>query len=968
MSTMKKIYNIIAVALACVATASCAKEMIPSASQDNVLAEGLVEKTFVASRGEDLTKADLQTNLSTKWNATDTIAIWDGEAVRKFSVASLDKDGAVATFTGAVSETATSFVAVYPFTAFTSCSDAGLKVNIPATQTVAEGQIADPNALVSYAYAEKADAALSFKNLTSLARITVSAAAPAIKFVFSGNAAEKVCGACTVVTDKAEVSSIACEGAATINFSSADGANLKAGNYFLALAPATFDSGVTVIASDSTSTCVRTSQNALALLRNHGVSLGDVKATGTPLPKEIASVDDYLTFGTYATYYTSADVLTISADLDLQGAELTTPARFLGSIDGQNHRIYNYVIKSGVGTPNAGDAAVFGRVGAGKEAEPYYIKNIAFGTKDYDFATGKGTYDGVSKVTYESLNNGNDTYYYPGAVAYCYAYGTIENLVNFTPVEITSKCETPHRAGALLGTVKANVTIKDCTNYADLSDATQTCTKNPTVAGLVGALDGADCVVEGCKNYGNITVTSPKILDFAGLVAYDNYVATFKNCENHGNVTGKYELSNTTQLGGITSRATKGGTVFENCLNTGKVSAEFTGAFDVFAAGITGRAYGCDMTNVDNSGEVSLTVTNTGKNAFVGGVIANSVNQNNVLSKMVDCDNSGKVVVSGSGNRATNSGINGYNANNAPGLEMTNCHNTGELINAYSGTAANGGVGGVLCFSSGKTTMKNCSNKGNITFSGNVGNNTYVGGISSIWGTVATHVMDGCVNEGAIVIDNSNMTDESKILSVGGVAATTYGSLKNCVNKGTITTGTAAKSARLCVGGVCGGNYYLIPSVEGCTNEGAITVGTVSTAASNNIGGIVGPLSAKVLKNCSNKGNITVTGSAANLVFVGGIAGAALAKETGIAGELPATVGLDGCSVDCAIVTDSANAGHAGSVLGNVTVATEIALGATTPIAVKGSINGTALAAGALQTLGSAVTATNVTVNAVLAE
>lgn len=967
---MKKIFYIISAACAIAAAVSCEK---PEPSfREPVNMDGLVTVTFTVDREDVATKANLLENLQTCWSDNDTIAVYDGVEARKFGISSIAEDGR-ATFTGQVAEGATSFKAVYPYSAFVAVRHDTVDFKMPAAQVLSGKQVADPAALVFYAAATNINEPLHFKNLVSLVKVTVPAGTTSVLVKANADAqgvAPKIVNNVSVITTEEGFSSFECAGSETVTLAPAEGA-LRAGSYYIAVAPSTASAGIRCNVVSAEGAAIITSENSAAFARNGIVSLGNVaeneKATLVKLT--VGTVEEFRTFLDNASVFPSSAVLKISADLDLGGVDWTcSTERFLGSIDGQNHRIYNYVIKSGEGTANAGDAAVIGRVGAGKAAEPYYIKNIVFGSKDYDFATGQGTYDGVSKVTYESLNNGNDTYYYPGAIAYCYAYGTMENLVNFTPVEITSKCTTPHRAGALLGTVKANVTIRNCTNYGDISDNTQTCSKNPTIAGLVGAFDGANCLAEGCKNYGNVTVTAPKVLDFAGLVAYNNYVGTIKNCENHGKVYGKYEMTGSTNVGGICSRFTKGGSVLENCVNTGEILFEPTGAQDIFAAGLVGRAYGTSATNCDNSGKVSVVANNTGKKVYMGGVIANTVNQNTVLSSFTDCDNTGEVVLNGSGTCGFIAGVNGYNANNAPGLDMTNCTNTGAVTYAYNATTLNGGAAGVLMFSSGKTTITKCTNKGTITFAANVPANSYVGGISGIFGSVGTHVMDACVNEGAVVVDNSKMTDETKAMVAGGVIGTTLGSIKNCVNKGTITTGTAAKSARLCIGGITGGNNYVVPAVENCTNEGAITVGTVSTAAANCIGGIVGPLSCKVLTGCANKGNITVTGSAANLVFVGGIAGAALAKETNIAGELPATVGLDGCSVDCAIVTDSANAGHAGSVLGNVTVATEIALGATTPIAVKGSINGTALAAGALQTLGSAVTATNVTVNAVLAE
>ena len=173
---MKRIAYFIFAASVLIA-ASCSKEVSPLAdSNDNK-----VLKTFTA----DLEIADTKTSLvdgkKVHWTEGDKISVFDNVTNvpnnatndqikyknREFISANIQ--GAVADFTGYVTEGATEYVAVYPYMAGTQCNGE-IRVHLDETQKfVAGGFDTNTNVMV----AKTADDHLSFKNLFGLVKVNV---------------------------------------------------------------------------------------------------------------------------------------------------------------------------------------------------------------------------------------------------------------------------------------------------------------------------------------------------------------------------------------------------------------------------------------------------------------------------------------------------------------------------------------------------------------------------------------------------------------------------------------------------------------------------------------------------------------------------------------------------------------------------------------------------------------------------
>ncbi len=175
-----------------------------------------------------------------------------------------------------------------------------------------------------------------------------------------------------------------------------------------------------------------------------------------------------------------------------------------------------------------------------------------------------------------------------------------------------------------------------------------------------------------------------------------------------------------------------------------------------------------------------------------------------------------------------------------------------ENLTVSGSITGNGGLGGITCITKGKTTINNCHNLCNIS------------GVISIGGITA-----GIQNNGNVIINNcsnkGNLTSTGDWANLGGIVGTTNGdktsnkeiTITNCYNEGII------KGEGTAVGGILGEqvkaeNNFLI---ENCYNIGDIN-------GKDQVAGIVGRLYYNcTIRECYNKGDIEGKN------YTGGIAG-----------------------------------------------------------------------------------------------
>lgn len=168
---MKKIYLLGAMALMAFTACQNIETEVPSEKEN-----GKVPMTFVASLDMDESDSKVAVDevdtankkLKFAWKAGDEIAIYDNLSSTP-NLFTATADGTTVAFSGSVTDGATKFVAIYPYSAAESAdAETGACVaSFPREQTAVAGSF-DPEALVATAYAEATDVNLRFRLLGAL--------------------------------------------------------------------------------------------------------------------------------------------------------------------------------------------------------------------------------------------------------------------------------------------------------------------------------------------------------------------------------------------------------------------------------------------------------------------------------------------------------------------------------------------------------------------------------------------------------------------------------------------------------------------------------------------------------------------------------------------------------------------------------------------------------------------------------
>lgn len=268
MKTSRKIY----LAAVAIAVAACAKEepdVLPSQETS-----GLEYITLEAS-WETASKVTLGSGLSPVWQESDAIAVYDGTSTQKFTLSAIN--GASATFSGTMDTSTDIYYAAYPYdsvTGFSSGSNKRWLTSIPSTQTVAAGDSTDASALVSvcrFAIGEQ----LSLLQVAGLVKFTISV--PGVKQVqLSSNGGEALAADVVKINPaSASASATTSSGVITLNHESG---TFPVGNYYFAVLPGTFASGIKLLLAGSGATVTKSSDASVTISRCGGINLGDVTA------------------------------------------------------------------------------------------------------------------------------------------------------------------------------------------------------------------------------------------------------------------------------------------------------------------------------------------------------------------------------------------------------------------------------------------------------------------------------------------------------------------------------------------------------------------------------------------------------------------------------------------------------------------------------------------------------------------
>ena len=271
-------------------------------------------------------------------------------------------------------------------------------------------------------------------------------------------------------------------------------------------------------------------------------------------------------------------------------------------------------------------------------------------------------------------------------------------------------------------------TLEDCINYGNIN------TTEIQSGGIVGNCDYGIVIVKNCQNYGNVNSIENTIGGIIGG-AYrslpENEVEII-DCQNYGNI-GNIE-NNNRSIGGIVGISCS---TVENCANYGSVSGK------TYKGGIVG--YTGFMNNFStliekskNSGKIN------GKYSCVGGICGW-----NGAGKILECSNSGEVILNGEEAYYGVGGIVGSSSSTKTDIYIERCYNSGkvklEITNSKTCQAA-GIAGNIGMATTGEYSgyIKDCYNIGEVIGYANVRKNVLAGIVS--WSRYVN--VENCYNIG----------------------------------------------------------------------------------------------------------------------------------------------------------------------------------------------------------------------------
>ena len=418
-------------------------------------------------------------------------------------------------------------------------------------------------------------------------------------------------------------------------------------------------------------------------------------------------------------------------------------------------------------------------------------------------------------------------------------------------------------AGTLFGT-----SISDCSSSINLDidqqvDAGNTKEIRPAVGGVVGGLiqfDRTDATV----------VYSPMV-----------------NCSNSGNIeyaNGSYNGETDAvllSLGGVVGIAFSGNRTAEisNLNNSGDITLDATFSTKVSRiGGVIGWAYTDTLSKCVNSGNFTYN-SGTFTSLYYGGIVGYPASSCTIN----DVHNKGAITIKGGVKQLADlvlGGLAGYQQNGDVTGSLNNAINDGAITieaNMPENVEENlFRIGGIAGWSQCENNYN--TNNGDITISGRLYNAHSANHSICVAGIVGYKTVDAVDN----VENNGNVTVSANVdyatgtdcrLWAAGILA--YGSsiLTNAKNTGDIeVTGT---QYYLCVGGVTGWFAYQVTNVE---NTGDITVKSASIGSSLYVSGCLArsesaPTTGYIQTNLINRGSINVEAGASKTMHVGGCVG-----------------------------------------------------------------------------------------------
>lgn len=910
-SLMKTKYFALA-ALAFAALVSCNKEIAPVEQiPEPSVRDGYVQITLSAGI-DNSTKAVLDGS-KVVWAVGEEVAVYPGEATtaEKFTVSSVD--GSNVTISGSVPEGTTSLIAVYPFDNAISRDGSSVKYRIPDSQNIPDGGTIDPVAMSSAAVYTDLTQTAQFKNLFALVAFNVGKASDL-------NIAGLIANDNKVAVSGNVHAALSAEADPVITAPDGEGSNgvevfaesafTPDQTYYAVVAPCSVTGFTVGVGNDSKQGSVA-SDKSFALERNKGLDFGDIASKVAMKYSKIHNAAELQEFLETADTYLESDEVALANDIDLTGVTLTAAESWAGTFDGGSFKLKNW---TSAGVP---------------------LFTTSLGTvKDF-------TVDSSCKLSFPSEVS--------GAIAFVVANnkGTVSGITN--NADITSTVDFKGgRVAVIVGECNATdlghgITVENCVNNGNITFNTEANLGGTQYVGtVVGSMgNSTENVLKDCTNNGKLTInctgTNTKNFYIGGVAGGTTNGSQNINVKNTGDVTfscAGHEAA--LCLAGISSYTTG---CLTNCENTGKIT--FTSGASLkatFVSGIAGYFASNTMSGCTNRGDITVTAARINGRNGIGDINSKTYNGTNAITAGLTVGG----LVSATGRNPVFENSNNY------GKVSLTLNNPSNADGTH--TAARPSVGGLVGDCAGP--MTSCNNYGDVNV--RLGNGTsfvpknagytfYIGGIvgsgynfsgaTTSEGTDTNKLnnfsLTNCNNSGNLNYesDNNHTTNNA----IGGICGwpgsenkTTPYTATNCSNSGNVTFKGAG--VRIRAGGVHGGTGRMV----GCSNIGTITV---ESAEAGSVAGSVAAFhsQAHTFSNCTAGGKVENKGT---ITAIGGL--------VGNLGNVAFT-GMDGCSVNCALV--GGPEGCTGFVVGKFNgTSNAITLGSEEdPIEVQGTVDGTAV-------------------------
>lgn len=724
------------------------------------------------------------------WKSGDQISVWsyaESYAQNRCFTNTNTEDGVLARFEGVAPKSSTYYI-LSPYNPDARKEENRILTTIPSEQKLVGDMSCDPNALLSckrVKYTGSSNLAeFSMRNIFSVIRFTVNND-DITKVTVIGRSGEAISG---TVSFDAYSESFKIDNTGACNYATLTPAGEtfeKDKEYGIVVTPNTYATGFTLVFHRSSSVKVAVKSvkmNNMKLDRNHAVilplafSLKDADYKYYFL-NEIQDVKDWRND---TANWANTDIVYLNRDIDCSGVQRVQTA-FKGTFEGNYKRLYNLKL-----TGLNQRAGFFFEVSG-------TVRNVCFGSKDYNWENKQGTYDGTSYYRLNGATGKDGAWYYAGCIAYLQTNGRVENVVNFAKAEIVSGTYTNNyhfRLGGICGTMKGSTAITNCINFGDVTSSIPDHVYASTthdIGGIVSRNDGNNCSITGCINYGKVTNSSPGFNGIGGIigtVSGGSNALTLSNCKNFGNVSNTVDLAGgNIYIGGIAGAFYGSANTIEALENNGAISntgnapnkGSASDNFYVYAGGVFGRIeLAQTITEMKNTGNITMNIaTARDSQLYVGGIAATGEDKKVSYD---NCTNEGNITVENFTNTANYytyiSGIAASPAN------VTNCKNTGDITyKPQSGKLRLGGITGYYNPESTSIVFQNNTSECAISVVGKSTVACFVGGLIGSHNNGTNPGVKGCSFKGSIAVsgcDETTTSDADKGGAAGGLIGACY--------------------------------------------------------------------------------------------------------------------------------------------------------------------------------------------------